>query len=133
MFVAKKTALIASSEVNAERHGLARLFRRRAVVWLSDLINKWRLLPMCHHYPERWQMVRANRADSSKGTKVFALTGKIQHTGLIEVPWALRCAKLFMTLVAAFLMAGNLKRSRRCPSGGCIPEQLLDTLWIMSP
>ncbi len=63
----------------------------------------------------------------SKGTKVFALAGRVQHTGLIEVPMGTTLREL------VFDIGGGLPDERSFkaiqtggPSGGCIPEQLLD-------
>ena len=64
----------------------------------------------------------------SKGTKVFALTGKVRNTGLVEVP---------MGTTSAHDRRGDRRRRRRTgtikavqtggPSGGCIPAEHLDT------
>jgi bidirectional [NiFe] hydrogenase diaphorase subunit len=48
----------------------------------------------------------------SKGTKVFALTGKINYTGLIEIPWAWPCVKSSSISAAASRKGGNSKRYR---------------------
>jgi bidirectional [NiFe] hydrogenase diaphorase subunit len=65
--------------------------------------------------------------ERSKGTKVFALTGAVVRTGLIEVPMGLRLRDI------VFDIGGGLAPGRRFkavqtggPSGGCIPEDLLD-------
>ncbi|MFO0869324.1 MAG: NuoF family protein [Pirellulales bacterium] len=64
---------------------------------------------------------------SSKGTKVFALAGKIVNGGIIEVPMGIRLRDII------FDIGGGLPDGRRFkavqtggPSGGCIPEQHLD-------
>ena len=63
----------------------------------------------------------------SKGTKLFALTGKIVNTGLIEVPMGITLREII------FEMGGGIPDGRKFkavqtggPSGGCIPESLLD-------
>ena len=60
----------------------------------------------------------------SKGTKIFALTGKIVNTGLIEVPMGITLREII------FEMGGGIPDGRKFkavqtggPSGGCIPEQ----------
>ena len=65
--------------------------------------------------------------DSSKGTKVFALSGKIVHTGLVEVAMGTRLREVL------FDIGGGIPNGRKYkavqiggPSGGCIPEQHLD-------
>ena len=66
--------------------------------------------------------------EGSKGTKVFALTGKIRRGGLVEVPMGLTLRDVI------FGIGGGVRDGRRFkavqmggPSGGCIPESLLDT------
>jgi bidirectional [NiFe] hydrogenase diaphorase subunit len=65
--------------------------------------------------------------EKSKGTKVFALAGRISHTGLIEVPMGIHLRDII------FEIGGGVPDGRRFkavqtggPSGGCIPEQHLD-------
>jgi bidirectional [NiFe] hydrogenase diaphorase subunit len=65
---------------------------------------------------------------TSKGTKVFALTGSINNSGLIEVPMGMSLREII------FDIGGGIPGGKRCkaiqtggPSGGCIPEQYLDT------
>ncbi len=65
--------------------------------------------------------------ERSKGTKVFALSGKIQRTGLVEIPMGTRLWELVFTI------GGGVSEGRRFkavqiggPSGGCIPQEHLD-------
>ena len=65
--------------------------------------------------------------DGSKGTKVFALAGKIANTGLIEVPMGMTLREILFE-IGGGIPAGKFKAAQTGgPSGGCIPEQLLDT------
>lgn len=66
--------------------------------------------------------------EKSKGTKVFALTGKVKNTGLIEVPMGITLREI------VYEIGGGVPDGRKFkavqtggPSGGCIPENLLDT------
>ncbi len=66
--------------------------------------------------------------ETSKGTKVFALTGKVNNSGLIEVPMGITLREII------FDIGGGIKGGKRFkavqtggPSGGLIPEQFLDT------
>lgn len=66
--------------------------------------------------------------ENSKGTKVFALTGKVRRGGLVEVPMGNSLRDVI------FGIAGGIKDDRRYkavqmggPSGGCIPAELIDT------
>jgi bidirectional [NiFe] hydrogenase diaphorase subunit len=65
--------------------------------------------------------------DRSKGTKVFALSGRVKNTGLIEVPMGMTLREI------VFEIGGGIPDNKRFkavqtggPSGGCIPEAHLD-------
>src|SRR5262249_50231699 len=63
----------------------------------------------------------------SKGTKVFALAGKIQHTGLIEVPMG-TSLRTIVEDMGSGAPGGTIKAVQTGgPSGGCIPAEHLDT------
>ena len=66
--------------------------------------------------------------DKSKGTKVFALAGKIKKGGLVEVPMGLPLRDVI------YGIGGGIKKDKEFkavqmggPSGGCIPASLIDT------
>ena len=62
----------------------------------------------------------------SKGTKVFALAGKIANTGLIEVPMGATLREILFD-IGGGIPDGKFKAAQTGgPSGGCIPEQFLD-------
>ncbi len=64
----------------------------------------------------------------SKGTKVFALTGKIRNTGLIEVPMGITLREIIYDIGGGIPDGHDFKAVQTGgPSGGCIPEALLDT------
>lgn len=67
--------------------------------------------------------------EKSKGTKVFALTGKIKHGGSVEVPMGISIHDII------FKLGGGIQHNKKFkavqlggPSGGCIPAYLDDTL-----
>ena len=67
--------------------------------------------------------------ENSKGTKVFAVTGKVKRGGLVEVPMGMTLRDVI------FGIAGGVRDGREFkavqlggPSGGCIPAALLDTV-----
>ncbi|MBI5231099.1 MAG: NADH-quinone oxidoreductase subunit NuoF [Coriobacteriales bacterium] len=67
-------------------------------------------------------------ADDSKGTKVFALTGKIRHSGLVEVPLGLTIHEVIDEVGGGCQGARPTKAVQiGGPSGGCIPAHLFDT------
>jgi len=62
----------------------------------------------------------------SKGTKVFALAGKIANTGLIEVPMGATLREILFE-IGGGIPGGQFKAAQTGgPSGGCIPAQFLD-------
>jgi NADH:ubiquinone oxidoreductase subunit F (NADH-binding)/(2Fe-2S) ferredoxin len=65
--------------------------------------------------------------ERSKGTKVFALTGKIKNTGLIEVPMGISLREIIFDIGGGIDGGKTLKAVQTGgPSGGCIPASLLD-------
>ena len=66
--------------------------------------------------------------EKSKGTKVFALAGKIKNTGLIEVPMGTPLRTIVEEMGGGAPDGGKIKAVQTGgPSGGCIPSQHLDT------
>ncbi len=66
--------------------------------------------------------------ENSKGTKVFALTGKVKNTGLIEVPMGIRLGEIIYDTGGGIIGDKKFKAVQTGgPSGGCIPASLLDT------
>jgi len=67
--------------------------------------------------------------DKSKGTKVFALTGKIKHGGSVEVPMGVSIRDIIFRLGGGIIEDKKFKAVQLGgPSGGCIPEYLADTI-----
>jgi len=63
----------------------------------------------------------------SPGTKVFALTGKVRDTGLIEVPMGITLREIIFDIGGGILGDKEFKAVQTGgPSGGCIPAQFLD-------
>ncbi len=66
--------------------------------------------------------------ERSKGTKVFALAGKIVNTGLIEVPMGTSLRTILFDIGGGIPGGGRFKAAQTGgPSGGCIPDEYLDT------
>ncbi len=66
--------------------------------------------------------------EKSKGTKVFALTGKICNNGLIEVPMGIPLRQIVEEMGGGAPDGGRIKSVQTGgPSGGCIPAEHLDT------
>ena len=66
--------------------------------------------------------------EKSKGTKVFALGGKIRHTGLVEVPMGTTLREIVEEIGGGCPNGKKFKAAQTGgPSGGCIPASLIDT------
>jgi NADH:ubiquinone oxidoreductase subunit F (NADH-binding)/(2Fe-2S) ferredoxin/Pyruvate/2-oxoacid:ferredoxin oxidoreductase delta subunit len=65
--------------------------------------------------------------EGSKGTKVFALTGKVNNTGLVEVPMGVTIRDVVFDIGGGIRFGKKFKAAQiGGPSGGCIPEEHLD-------
>ncbi|MEG1719579.1 MAG: NADH-quinone oxidoreductase subunit NuoF [Clostridia bacterium] len=66
--------------------------------------------------------------EKSKGTKVFALGGKITNTGLVEIPMGTPLREVIETIGGGIPNGKKFKAAQTGgPSGGCIPASLIDT------
>jgi NADH:ubiquinone oxidoreductase subunit F (NADH-binding) len=66
--------------------------------------------------------------DNSKGTKAFSLVGKVKNTGLIEVPMGISLRDIVFNMGQGVPGKKKFKAIQTGgPSGGCIPESLMDT------
>ena len=66
--------------------------------------------------------------ERSKGTKVFALGGKIEHTGLVEIPMGTTLRDIIYDIGGGIPNGKKFKAAQTGgPSGGCIPASLIDT------
>ncbi|MFC1997585.1 NADH-ubiquinone oxidoreductase-F iron-sulfur binding region domain-containing protein, partial [Chloroflexota bacterium] len=65
--------------------------------------------------------------EHSKGTKTIALVGKVKNTGLVEVPMGITLRELVFDIGGGIVGDANFKAVQTGgPSGGCVPEALLD-------
>jgi NADH-quinone oxidoreductase subunit F len=126
----EETGLIASVE---GRRGMPRLrppFPAESGLWgkptLVNNVETLALVPwIVRHGAEKFAALGTAK---SKGTKVFALTGKIRRDGLIEVPMGTTLREIVEQI------GGGAAEGRRIkavqiggPSGGCVPATLMDT------
>ncbi len=88
-------------------------------------VETWANVPLIINKGADW--FSSIGTDTSKGTKIFSLVGKINNTGLVEVPMGITLRDII------FKIGGGIPGGRKFkavqtggPSGGCIPEQLLD-------
>ncbi len=90
-------------------------------------VETWANIPyIIRHGAEKYAVLGTEK---SKGTKVFALTGKVNNTGLVEVPMGVPLRDII------FDIGGGIRDGKQFkavqiggPSGGCLPEELLDLL-----
>jgi NADH:ubiquinone oxidoreductase subunit F (NADH-binding) len=125
----EETALLASIE---GRRGTPRT--RPPYPAVSGLFGKPTLLNNVETYANIAPIVRnggkwfANMgSERSKGTKVFALTGKITNTGLVEVPMGIKLREI-IEVIGGGVPGGHTFKAVQTggPSGGCIPAEMLD-------
>jgi NADH-quinone oxidoreductase subunit F len=65
--------------------------------------------------------------EGTKGTKIFALTGKVKHTGLVEVPAGTTMKEVIYDVCGGILNNRKFKAVQAGgPSGGCLPAEALD-------
>jgi len=65
--------------------------------------------------------------DGSKGTKIFSLVGKINNTGLVEVPMGMTLREIIFDIGGGIPEGKKFKAVQTGgPSGGCIPQELID-------
>ncbi len=65
--------------------------------------------------------------EGTKGTKIFALTGKIKHTGLVEVPAGTKMREVIYDVCGGILNNRKFKAVQAGgPSGGCLPDEAID-------
>ena len=93
------------------------------------LINNVKTLASVPQIIERGaQWFASIGSDGSKGTAVFALAGKVLNTGLVEVPMGTSLRQLIFEVGGGIPKGKSFKAVQiGGPSGGCLPEILLDT------
>ena len=88
-------------------------------------VETWANVPLIINKGHKWY--GGIGTAKSKGTKIFSLVGKINNTGLVEVPMGMPLREIIYDI------GGGIPKGRKFkavqtggPSGGCIPESLLD-------
>ena len=89
-------------------------------------VETWANVPVVLLYGPKW-FSRIGTAKSG-GTKVFALAGKVRHTGLVEVPMGSTLREIVFDIGGGVADGKQLKAVQTGgPAGGCIPAKWLDT------
>jgi NADH-quinone oxidoreductase subunit F len=88
-------------------------------------VETWANVPLIINNGADWYS--AIGTEGSKGTKIFSLAGKIQNTGLVEVPMGTTLREIIYDIGGGIPRGKKFKAAQTGgPSGGCIPESLLD-------
>ncbi len=88
-------------------------------------VETWANVPMIVENGAEWYA--AIGSEGSKGTKLFSLAGKINNTGIIEVPMGIPLRKIIYDIGGGIPGGKRFKAVQTGgPSGGCIPAGLLD-------
>ena len=88
-------------------------------------VETWANVPMIINRGADWY--RGIGTEGSKGTKIFSLVGKVNNTGLVEVPMGMTLRQIVMDIGGGIPKNKKLKAVQTGgPSGGCIPENMLD-------
>jgi len=126
----EETALISSIEGRRGIPNAKPPFPAISGVWTSptDVNNVETLADLSTIFTKGPDWFAGMGTETSKGTKVFALTGDVKNTGLVEVPMGVTLRELI------FEVGGGIPNGKRFkavqlggPSGGCLTEDHLDT------
>jgi NADH:ubiquinone oxidoreductase subunit F (NADH-binding)/(2Fe-2S) ferredoxin/Pyruvate/2-oxoacid:ferredoxin oxidoreductase delta subunit len=88
-------------------------------------VETWANVP--HIINRGWEWFAGIGTDGSKGTKIFSLVGKVNNTGLVEVPMGITLREIIFDIGGGIPNGREFKAVQTGgPSGGCIPESMLD-------
>jgi NADH-quinone oxidoreductase subunit F len=88
-------------------------------------VETWATIPLIMNRGADW--FASIGTENSKGTKIFSLVGKINNTGLVEVPMGISLRDIIYAVGGGIPKGKSFKAVQTGgPSGGCIPESLLD-------
>ena len=88
-------------------------------------VETWANVPLIINEGAKWYQTIGS--ENSKGTKIFSLVGKINNTGLVEVPMGITLREIIYDIGGGIPGGKKFKAVQTGgPSGGCIPEKLLD-------
>jgi len=125
----EETALIASIEGQRAYPRQRPPYPAQSGLWgrptVINNVETWANVPSIIRRGSAW--FAGLGTGTSKGTKIFSLVGKINNTGLVEVPMGIRLRDII------YAVGGGIPKGRAFkavqiggPSGGCIPNELLD-------
>ena len=89
-------------------------------------VETWANVPLIIQNGAAWYA--SFGTEGSKGTKIFSLVGKVNNTGLVEVPMGTSLRDIIYTIGGGIPHGKKFKAVQTGgPSGGCIPESLIDS------
>ncbi|MBC8387616.1 MAG: NADH-quinone oxidoreductase subunit NuoF [Actinobacteria bacterium] len=125
----EETSLMASIEGRPPEPRQRPPFPTQSGLWgMPTNINNvetWSTVPSIINRGAEW--FASIGTEKSKGTKVFSLVGKINNTGLVEVPMGTTLREIIYDIGGGIPNGKELKAVQTGgPSGGCIPKEMLD-------
>ncbi|MEK7995177.1 MAG: NADH-quinone oxidoreductase subunit NuoF [Planctomycetota bacterium] len=125
----EETSLIASLEGRAPEPRIRPPFPAESGVWQAPTninnVETWANVPEIINKGAKW--FSSIGTETSKGTKVFSVVGKVKNTGLVEVPMGITLREIVYDIGGGIIDDKKFKAVQTGgPSGGCIPESLLD-------
>ena len=125
----ESSALIASIEGQVGEPRAKHIHMAESGLWgkptVLNNVETWANVPVIIDKGAEWY--RSIGTEGSPGTKIFSLVGKVNNTGLVEVPMGITLREII------FDIGGGIPGGRKFkavqtggPSGGCIPEEHLD-------
>ena len=125
----EETSLIASLEGRAPEPRIRPPFPVESGIWDAPTninnVETWANVPDIINRGAKW--FSAIGTETSKGTKVFSVVGKVKNTGLVEVPMGITLREIVYDIGGGIPGDKEFKAVQTGgPSGGCIPQSLLD-------
>jgi len=125
----EETSLIASLEGRAPEPRIRPPFPVESGIWDAPTninnVETWANVPDIINRGAKW--FSAIGTETSKGTKVFSVVGKVKNTGLVEVPMGITLREIVYDIGGGIPDDKEFKAVQTGgPSGGCIPQSLLD-------
>ena len=125
----ESTALMASIEGNAGEPRAKHIHTVQSGLWDKPTnlnnVETWANVPLIIDKGVDW--FTGIGTENSKGTKIFSLVGKVNNTGLVEVPMGMTIKEIVDNIGGGIPGNGTLKAVQTGgPSGGCIPASLID-------
>ncbi len=125
----EETSLIGSLQGQTPEPRIRPPFPAQSGLWGKPTninnVETWANIPTIINRGAEW--FASIGTESSKGTKVFSVVGKVNNTGLVEVPMGMTMREIVFDIGGGIPGGKKFKAVQTGgPSGGCIPESLVD-------